>query len=116
MDTFEPEPEIDLAKEAAEVRAIDAKMGAVDKVIRTSVPSGTGVTSMMPAAPKLRFPEFKEFGNLATRAMRLRIVGRKGGGPAIYSVTIDRGLVRRDSLDGHMRPTLRRAEPARSTR
>lgn len=34
VDTFEPEPEIDLATEAAEVRAIDAKMGALDKSIR----------------------------------------------------------------------------------
>ncbi|MCC0062710.1 MAG: type I restriction-modification system subunit M [Defluviimonas sp.] len=34
VDTFEPEPEIDLAKEAAQVRAIDAKMGALDKAIR----------------------------------------------------------------------------------
>ncbi|KGJ21166.1 type I restriction-modification system subunit M [Paracoccus sanguinis] len=34
VDTFEPEPEIDLATEAAAVRAIDAKMGALDKAIR----------------------------------------------------------------------------------
>lgn len=58
---------------------------------------------MMPAAPKLRFPEFKDPwrpGHAGDAFTNSRAKGEAG--LPIYSVTIDRGLVRRDSLDRHM--------------
>lgn len=58
---------------------------------------------MTPAAPKLRFPEFKDPwrpGHAGDAFTNSRAKGEAG--LPIYSVTIDRGLVRRDSLDRHM--------------
>lgn len=58
---------------------------------------------MMPAAPKLRFPEFKEPWQPGHAGDAFKSSRAKGeAGLPIYSVTIDRGLVRRDSLDRHM--------------
>lgn len=58
---------------------------------------------MMPAAPKLRFPEFREPwtpGHAGDAFKNSRVKG--AAGLPIYSVTMDRGLVRRDSMDRHM--------------
>lgn len=58
---------------------------------------------MMPASPKLRFPEFKdpwEPGHAGDAFKNSRAKG--AAGLPIYSVTMDRGLVRRDSMDRHM--------------
>ena len=58
---------------------------------------------MIPAAPKLRFPEFKdpwEPGHAGDAFKNSRAKG--AAGLPIYSVTMDRGLVRRDSLERHM--------------
>jgi type I restriction enzyme S subunit len=58
---------------------------------------------MIPAAPKLRFPEFKDPwkpGHAGDAFDNSRAKGEAG--LPIYSVTMDRGLVRRDSLDRHM--------------
>jgi len=58
---------------------------------------------MIPAAPKLRFPEFKDPwkpGHAGDAFNNSRAKGEAG--LPIYSVTMDRGLVRRDSLDRHM--------------
>jgi len=58
---------------------------------------------MMPAAPKLRFPEFKEPWKPGHAGDAFKNSRAKGAaGLPIYSVTMDRGLVRRDSLDRHM--------------
>lgn len=58
---------------------------------------------MNSAAPKLRFPEFKDPwkpGHAGDAFKNSR--ARGAAGLPIYSVTMDRGLVRRDSLDRHM--------------
>lgn len=58
---------------------------------------------MISAAPKLRFPEFKDPwkpGHAGDAFNNSRAKGEAG--LPIYSVTMDRGLVRRDSLDRHM--------------
>ncbi|WP_323034894.1 restriction endonuclease subunit S [Pararhodobacter sp.] len=58
---------------------------------------------MIPAAPKLRFPEFKDPwkpGHAGDAFMNSRAKG--AAGLPIYSVTMDRGLVRRDSMDRQM--------------
>ena len=55
---------------------------------------------MIPAAPKLRFPEFKDPwkpGHAGDAFTNSRAKG--AAGLPIYSVTMDRGLVRRDSMD-----------------
>jgi len=58
---------------------------------------------MMPAEPKLRFPEFKEPWKPGHAGDAFKNSRAKGAaGLPIYSVTMDRGLVRRDSLDRHM--------------
>jgi type I restriction enzyme S subunit len=58
---------------------------------------------MMPAEPKLRFPEFKEPWKPGHAGDAFKNSREKGAaGLPIYSVTMDRGLVRRDSLDRHM--------------
>jgi type I restriction enzyme S subunit len=58
---------------------------------------------MMPAAPKLRFPEFKEPWKPGHAGDAFENSRAKGAaGLPIYSVTMDRGLVRRDSLDRQM--------------
>ena len=58
---------------------------------------------MIPAAPKLRFPEFKEPWKPGHAGDAFKNSRAKGAaGLPIYSVTMDRGLVRRDSLDRHM--------------
>ncbi|MCC0062711.1 MAG: restriction endonuclease subunit S [Defluviimonas sp.] len=58
---------------------------------------------MMPAAPKLRFPEFKDPWRPGHAGDAFKNSRAKGeAGLPIYSVTIDRGLVPRDSLDRHM--------------
>ena len=58
---------------------------------------------MIPAAPKLRFPEFKDPWKPGHAGDAFRNSRAKGAaGLPIYSVTMDRGLVRRDSLDRHM--------------
>lgn len=58
---------------------------------------------MMPAAPKLRFPEFKDPWKPGHAGDAFKNSRAKGAaGLPIYSVTMDRGLVRRDSMDRHM--------------
>ena len=58
---------------------------------------------MMPAAPKLRFLEFKDPWKPGHAGDAFKNSRAKGAaGLPIYSVTMDRGLVRRDSLDRHM--------------
>ena len=58
---------------------------------------------MIPGAPKLRFPEFKEPWRPAHAGDAFKNSRAKGtAGLPIYSVTMDRGLVRRDSLDRYM--------------
>ena len=58
---------------------------------------------MMPAVPKLRFPEFKEPWKPGHAGDAFENSRAKGAaGLPIYSVTMDRGLVRRDSLDRQM--------------
>ena len=58
---------------------------------------------MMPAAPKLRFPEFQEPWKPGHAGDAFKNSRAKGAaGLPIYSVTMDRGLVRRDSMDRHM--------------
>lgn len=58
---------------------------------------------MILAAPKLRFPEFKDPWKPGHAGDAFRNSRAKGAaGLPIYSVTMDRGLVRRDSLDRHM--------------
>lgn len=58
---------------------------------------------MIPAAPKLRFPEFKEPWKPGHAGDAFKNSRAKGAaGLPIYSVTMDRGLVRRDSMDRHM--------------
>lgn len=58
---------------------------------------------MITAAPKLRFPKFKDpwkSGHAGDAFNNSRAKG--AAGLPIYSVTMERGLVRRDSLDRHM--------------
>ncbi len=58
---------------------------------------------MIPAAPKLRFPEFKDPWKPGHAGDAFKSSRAKGAaGLPIYSVTMDRGLVRRDSMDRHM--------------
>lgn len=58
---------------------------------------------MIPAAPKLRFPEFKDPWKPGHAGDAFKNSRAKGAaGLPIYSVTMDRGLVRRDSMDRHM--------------
>jgi type I restriction enzyme S subunit len=58
---------------------------------------------MIPSAPKLRFPEFEELWEPGHAGDAFNNSRAKGtAGLPIYSVTMDRGLVRRDSLDRHM--------------
>ncbi|MCA0850246.1 restriction endonuclease subunit S [Salipiger thiooxidans] len=58
---------------------------------------------MRPLVPELRFPEFKGPWKLARAGDAFRNNKAKGeAGLPIYSVTQDRGLVRRDSLERHM--------------
>lgn len=58
---------------------------------------------MTPVAPKLRFPEFKNPWKPGHAGDAFKNSRAKGAaGLPIYSVTMDRGLVRRDSLDRHM--------------
>lgn len=58
---------------------------------------------MRPLVPELRFPEFKGPWKPARAGYAFRNSKAKGeAGLPIYSVTQDRGLVRRDSLDRHM--------------
>lgn len=58
---------------------------------------------MMPAAPKLRFPDFNEPWKPGHAGDAFKNSRAKGAaGLPIYSVTMDRGLVPRDSLDRHM--------------
>lgn len=58
---------------------------------------------MIPAAPKLRFPEFKDPWKPGHAGDAFKNSRAKGAaGLPIYSVTMDRGLVRRDSIDRHM--------------
>ena len=58
---------------------------------------------MIPAAPRLRFPEFKEPWKPGHAGDAFKNSRAKGAaGLPIYSVTMDRGLVRRDSMDRHM--------------
>lgn len=58
---------------------------------------------MMPGAPKLRFPKFKEPWQPGHAGDAFKNSRAKGeAGLPIYSVTMDRGLVRRDSLGRHM--------------
>jgi type I restriction enzyme S subunit len=58
---------------------------------------------MIPAAPKLRFSEFKEPWKPGHAGDAFKNSRAKGAaGLPIYSVTMDRGLVRRDSMDRHM--------------
>lgn len=55
---------------------------------------------MIPAAPKLRFPEFKDPWKPGHAGDAFKNSRAKGAaGLPIYSVTMDRGLVRRDSMD-----------------
>lgn len=55
---------------------------------------------MIPAAPKLRFPEFKDPWKPCHAGDAFKNSRAKGAaGLPIYSVTMDRGLVRRDSMD-----------------
>lgn len=55
---------------------------------------------MIPAAPKLRFPEFKDLWKPGHAGDAFKNSRAKGAaGLPIYSVTMDRGLVRRDSMD-----------------
>lgn len=58
---------------------------------------------MIPAAPRLRFPEFKDPWKPGHAGDAFKNSRAKGAaGLPIYSVTMDRGLVRRDSMDRHM--------------
>ena len=58
---------------------------------------------MIPAAPKLRFSEFKDPWKPGHAGDAFKNSRAKGAaGLPIYSVTMDRGLVRRDSMDRHM--------------
>lgn len=58
---------------------------------------------MIPAAPKLRFPEFKDPWKPGHAGDAFKNSRAKGAaGLPIYSVTMDRGLVRRDSMDRQM--------------
>lgn len=58
---------------------------------------------MIPAAPKLRFHEFKDTWKPGNAGDAFRNSRAKGAaGLPIYSVTMDRGLVRRDSMERHM--------------
>ena len=58
---------------------------------------------MIPAAPRLRFPEFKDPWKPGHAGDAFKNSRAKGAaGLPIYSVTMDRGLVRRDSIDRHM--------------
>lgn len=58
---------------------------------------------MIPTAPKLRFPEFKEPWEPGHAGDAFKNSRAKGAaGLPIYSVTMDRGLVRRDSMDRRM--------------
>lgn len=58
---------------------------------------------MIPAAPKLRFPEFTDPWKPCHAGDAFKNSRAKGAaGLPIYSVTMDRGLVRRDSMDRHM--------------
>lgn len=58
---------------------------------------------MIPAAPRLRFSEFKEPWKPGHAGDAFKNSRAKGAaGLPIYSVTMDRGLVRRDSMDRHM--------------
>lgn len=58
---------------------------------------------MRPLVPELRFPEFKGPWKPARAGDAFRNSKAKGeAGLPIYSVTQDRGLVRRDSLERHM--------------
>ncbi len=58
---------------------------------------------MICVAPKVRFPEFKDSWTPGHAGDAFRSSRAKGAaGLPIYSVTMDRGLVRRDSLDRHM--------------
>lgn len=58
---------------------------------------------MRPIVPELRFPEFKGPWKPARAGDAFRKSKAKGeAGLPIYSVTQDRGLVRRDSLERHM--------------
>lgn len=58
---------------------------------------------MIPAAPKLRFSEFKDSWKPGHAGDAFKNSRAKGAvGLPIYSVTMDRGLVRRDSMDRHM--------------
>lgn len=55
------------------------------------------------SAPEIRFPEFKEPWRPAVAGAAFKHSRAKGeAGLPIYSVTLDRGMVRRDSLDRHM--------------
>lgn len=58
---------------------------------------------MRPSAPELRFPEFKSPWKPARASDAFRNSKARGeAGLPIYSVTQDRGLIRRDSLERHM--------------
>ncbi|QCO55562.1 restriction endonuclease subunit S [Pseudorhodobacter turbinis] len=58
---------------------------------------------MTPVSPKLRFPEFKEPWKPGHAGDAFKNSRAKGAaGLPIYSVTMDRGLVRRDTMERHM--------------
>ena len=55
------------------------------------------------SAPEIRFPEFKEPWRPTVAGAAFKHSRARGeAGLPIYSVTLDRGMVRRDSLDRHM--------------